>query len=169
MATSHTLSLACGLLLIGSQMQIPVTQIELVQRGIIDVDIDSPYVCGVKTASGVFAPMLGHMNTEVVGLLCLDSTHKVIGYSTVAMSSVDRVTPSVAQIIRTALLSNASHNIIVAHNHPSGVCEITEPGIALTKRISAAAQLMDISLMDSLVVCPNGEFASIRESRRRGQ
>ena len=106
------------------------------------------------------------MNTEVVGLLCLDSTHKVIGYSTVAMGSVDRVTPSVAQILRTALLSNASY-IVVAQNHPSGVCEITEPDIALTKRIGGAAQLMDISLIDSLVVCPSGEFASIRESMGR--
>ena len=92
----------------------------------------------------------------------------MIGYSTVAMCSVDRVTPSVAQILRTALLSNASY-IIVAHNHPSGVCEITEPDIALTKRIGAAAQLMDISLIDSLVVCPRGEFASIRESMGREQ
>ena len=71
--------MACGLLSIGSQMQIPVTQIELVQRGVVDVDIDSPYVYGVETASKVFTSTLGRMNTEVVGLLCLDSTHKVIG------------------------------------------------------------------------------------------
>lgn len=146
-------------------MQIPVTQIELVQRGIIDLHVDSPYVYGVEAASRIFVPALGRMNTEVVGLLCLDSTHKVISYSTVAMGTVDRVAPSVAQIIRTALLSNASY-IIIAHNHPSGVCEITEPDVALTKRIGAAAQLMDISLMDSLVVCPNGEFASIRENMK---
>ena len=166
MAASRTRSLACGLLSIGSQMQIPVTRIELVQSGVIDVDLDSPYVYGVETASRVFTSTLGRMNTEFVGLLCLDSTHKVIGYSTVAMGSVDRVTPSVAQILRTALLSNASY-IVVAHNHPSGVCEITEPDIALTKRIGGAAQLMDISLIDSLVVCPSGEFASIRESMGR--
>lgn len=158
----------CGLLLIGSQMQLPVTHLELVQHGVIDVDVDSPHVYGVETASRVFTSILGRMNTEVVGLLCLDSTHKVIGYSTVAMGAVDKVTPSVAQILRNALLSNASY-IIVAHNHPSGVCEITEPDIALTKRIAAAVQLVDISLIDSLVVCPNGEFASIRESMGREQ
>ena len=32
---------------------------------------------------------------------------------------------------------------------------------------NGAAQLMDISLIDSLVVCPSGEFASIRESMGR--
>lgn len=147
-------------------MQIPITQIELAQRGVIDVDISSPYVYGVEAAKEIFLPTLGRMNTEVVGLLCLDSTYKAISYSTVAMGTVDKVAPSVAQIIRTALLSNASH-IIVAHNHPSGVCEITEPDITLTKRIKAAAQLMDINLIDSLIVCANGEFASIRESIRK--
>ena len=149
-------------------MQIPVMQIELVQNGSVEVDIDSPYVYGVETASRVFTSTLGRMNTEVVGLLSLDSTHKVIGYSTVAMGTVDRVTPSVAQILKTALLSNASY-IIVGHNHPSGNCEITQPDIVLTKRIGAAAQLMDISLIDSLVVCSSGEFASIRESMGRDQ
>lgn len=144
-------------------MNIPVKQIELVGCGTVEVAVDSPYVYGVEEAGDALCSLLGHMNIEVVGILCLDSTHKVVNYSTVAMGTVDRVSPSVAQVMRIALLSNASY-IVVAHNHPSGICEITEPDVALTRRIGSAAKLMEINLIDSLVVCPSGEFASIREA-----
>lgn len=144
-------------------MRIPVSQVQLVDAGFLDLDVDSPYVFGVETAGELFASMIGRMNLEVVGLLCLDSTHRVVNYVTIAVGMEDKVTPSVAQIMRVALLSNASY-ILVAHNHPSGTCEITEPDIALTKRIGSAAMLLGISLIDSLVVGAKGEFASIRES-----
>lgn len=144
-------------------MNISVKQIELVERTTIEVNVSSPYVYGVEEAGGVFDSLLGHLNIEVVGILCLDSTHKIVNYSTVAMGTVNRVSPSVAQIMRIALLSNASY-IVIAHNHPSGICKITEPDIVLTKRIGLAAKLMEISLIDSLVVCPSGESASIREA-----
>ena len=136
---------------------------QLTECGYVEVDADSPYVYGVETAGDLLCSIIGRMTLEVVGLLCLDSTHRIVNYSTVGMGQVDKVSPSVAQIVRTALLSNASY-IVVAHNHPSGTCEITEPDIALTRRIGTAARLLDISLIDSLVVCPSGEFASIRES-----
>lgn len=144
-------------------MRIPIVQVQLVDQGFVEVEVDTPYVYGVETAGDLFCSIIGRMNLEVVGLLCLDSTHKIVNYSTIGLGQADKVTPSVAQIMRTALLSNASY-IMVAHNHPSGICEITDPDIALTKRIGSAARIMDLSLIDSLVVCPSGEYASIRES-----
>ena len=144
-------------------MNIPVIQIELAEHGTVEVDTESPYVYGVEEAGRIFRTLLSRMNIEVVGLLCLDSTHRVVNYSTVSMGTVDRVTPSVSQILKTALLSNASF-IVVAHNHPNGTCKITEPDITLTRKIGNAARIMEIGLVDSLVVCPSGEVASIREA-----
>ena len=64
--------------------------------------------------------------------------------------------------MKTALLSNSS-KIIVAHNHPSGVLEITSNDIDITKKIGTVAGLLDIKMIDSLVVY--GKTAlSIRES-----
>ena len=78
------------------------------------------------------------------------------------MGNIENVKVSIAQILKTALLSNSS-KIIVAHNHPSGVLEITSNDIDITKKIGTVAGLLDIKMIDSLVVY--GKTAlSIRES-----
>ena len=98
-------------------------------------------------------------------MLCMDSTGKIINYSAVSIGDVDNVQVKTEQIIKTALLSNAS-KIIIAHNHPSGVLSITGPDIKITKHIGAAAKLMGIELMDSLIVNAKGEMLAIRSHIR---
>ena len=63
-------------------------------------------------------------------------------------------------MFRTALLSNAS-KIIVAHNHPSGVLEITSKDIEMTRKIAFFAKNFDIELIDSFIVIKT-DYISIR-------
>ena len=137
-------------------------QTQLVDCGFADIETESPYVYGVESAKDLFHAMIGRLSLEAVGLLCMDSAHRIVNYSVIGLGQANKVVPSVSQVMRTALLSNASY-IMIAHNHPSGICEITEPDIEMTKRIGSAARIMDIVLIDSLVVCPSGECVSIRE------
>ena len=65
-------------------------------------------------------------------------------------------------------MSNSSQ-IIIAHNHPSGVLEITEADISLTKKIGMIAKLFEIKLIDSLIVNCKEEIVSIRESVAMGE
>jgi len=65
-----------------------------------------------------------------------------------------------AQMFRCALLSNAS-KIIIAHNHPTGVLEITSKDVEMTKKIAFFASNFSIELVDSLVVTAENH-ASIR-------
>lgn len=143
-------------------MKIPLSQLELKPKGEIDSALESVFVFGIETAGPFFVEQIGRCNVENVGVLCLDSTHKISGYSIAAIGRPDEVANPIPQIIRAALLSNASY-VIIAHNHPSGICAITEPDISLTRRIAAAADLFDIKLIDSIIVTPDGSIASIRE------
>lgn len=144
-------------------MKIPLSQLELKTVGEIECSTNVDYVFGVETAGPFFAEQIGRCNVETVGVLCLDSAHRIACYSIVAIGRVNEVDDPVSQIIRTALLSNASY-IVVAHNHPSGIGAITDPDVSLTKRISSAANLFGIKLIDSIIVTPDGAALSIRES-----
>lgn len=127
----------------------------------LDIPSEIEYVYGVETAAPVFCRTIGEDNIEYVALLCLDSTNKIINYSTVSMGNIESVRVSVSQIIKIALLSNSS-KIVIAHNHPSGILKITKSDIEMTRKISRLASCFDINLIDSLVV--NSEKAlSIRE------
>ena len=142
-------------------MKIEFVQIELSTKCEIEMDTDG-YVYGVETAQPIFYQMIGKSNVEQAGLLCLDHSNKVINYSTIAIGTSENVNVSVGQIFRTALLSNAD-KIIIAHNHPSGILEITSDDLKLTQRIGKAASLFNISLIDSLIINATGDILSIRE------
>ena len=142
-------------------MKIEFVQIELSTKCEIEMDTDG-YVYGVETAQPIFYQMIGKSNVEQAGLLCLDHSNKVINYSTIAIGTSENVNVSVGQIFRTALLSNAD-KIIIAHNHPSGILEITSDDLKLTQRIGKAASLFNISLIVSLIINATGDILSIRE------
>lgn len=142
-------------------MKINVVELKLDSTYSIDIPGVQEYVYGVEDAAPIFCKIIGGRNVEYVGILCLDNTNRIVNYSNVSMGNIERVNVSIAQILKVALLSNAS-KIIVAHNHPSGVLSITSNDIDMTKKIGSLAHYFDIQLMDSLVV--NAQDAiSIRE------
>ena len=57
-------------------------------------------------------------------------------------------------LMKYALSKNAS-GILIAHNHPSGNLCPSEEDRLLTKKISQAAQLLDIRLLDHIIVAGN--------------
>lgn len=144
-------------------MNIDVVQVELVKK--YKIDVNNEYVYGVETCKDIFIEQIGKCNVEVVGLLCLDSTDKIINYSNISIGNINNVEASLAQIFKVALLSNAS-KIIIAHNHPSNILEITKSDIKVTKKIAQIASVFQIKLIDSLVVNMDGDVISIRESMK---
>ena len=142
-------------------MLIDCVPVELVCKSKINIDTDG-HVYGIETGGKIFSDILGKANVEMAGILSLDHTNHVLNYATVAIGNTNSVDVSVAQIIKIALLSNAD-KIMIAHNHPSGVLEITSEDINLTQRIGAAAKFFKIQLIDSLIVNAKGDVISIRE------
>lgn len=54
-------------------------------------------------------------------------------------------------LVKRVLVHNSSA-IILAHNHPSGICDPSRADISITKRISEAMSLVDVRLLDHFVV-----------------
>jgi len=55
-----------------------------------------------------------------------------------------------------------SAQIIIAHNHPSGIAEPSEDDITLTKRLIKAGDLLGIELIDHIIVAGH-LFISLKE------
>ena len=94
---------------------------------------------------------LSHRPIETVLLLLLNSRNELLGEVTVATGSVDQVLISPREILRRALLANATAMIVV-HNHPSGDPTPSRADRELTCAIGRAAKALDIVLHDHLVV-----------------
>lgn len=145
-------------------MKIDVIELQICTKYSIDIQSDSfnGYIYGAKSAAEIFSSELGCSNVERIGALFLDNTYKVINYANIAIGTIKNVKLPIAELFKIALLSNASR-FFIAHNHLSGILEITEADVSLTKKIGSIAKLFDMELMDSLIVTYKGEVISIRE------
>ena len=69
-----------------------------------------------------------------------------------------------AEVLRPAILANAP-KIVLVHNHPSGDAAPSGADLEATRRIVAAAKLMDIMVQDHVIVARDGAPVSFK---RRG-
>ena len=145
-------------------MKIDVVELQLKTKYQIDLKNTDGYVYGIETAQKIFFREIGGCNIEKVGVIFLNSINKIINYSNIAIGSINNVTLPIAELFKVALLSNAS-KMIIAHNHPSGVLEITPSDIELTRKIGQIAKLFDMLLIDSLIINREGNIKSIRENK----
>lgn len=143
-------------------MKVDIVELQLTKNGTIDIPDTNGYVYGVETAQKIFISTIGKSNIEKIGVIFVDSTNKIINFTTLAMGGIDTVKLPLAELFKTALLCNAS-KFVIAHNHPSGILEITPPDIQLTKKIGTIANLFDMELIDYIIINMNGDIISIRE------
>ena len=88
---------------------------------------------------------------EQLRVLLLRTKMTVIDVVTVYQGTVNAASTRVAEILRPAILANAP-GIIVVHNHPSGDSEPSSADLAVTRKVLAAAEVMDITVHDHVVV-----------------
>lgn len=89
-----------------------------------------------------------------------------MNYSVLSIGSVNSVNIHLNQLVKLALITNSS-KVIIAHNHPSGVLDITDADINTTRYIAKLLKVFDIELVDSLVVTIE-DVISIRGSIKNG-
>jgi DNA repair protein RadC len=104
---------------------------------------------------------LDQLPYEIFGILCR-SGDKVTHCSITAQGTIDSCYIPVQEILKVALLSNAS-DIILFHNHPSGSKEPSSADISLTKKVIAACKLFDMNVLDHIIITSDGDEYSMKE------
>ena len=105
-----------------------------------------------KDAYELFFPLFVGLNYEETWALLLNRANHVVSTIQVSKGGISETVVDIRLILREALTHYAS-GIILGHNHPSGNCVPSPQDTQLTKKLKEAAQWMDISLLDHLIVC----------------
>ena len=87
-----------------------------------------------------------------------DTQHQLIRAETLFQGTVSQTAVYPRELARRSLELNASA-LVVAHNHPSGLCEPSMADRALTAALRAALQPLDINLVDHLIVADANCFS----------
>lgn len=99
---------------------------------------------------------------ELFACLFLDNRHRVVACEILFRGSIAGCIVHPRVIARHALLHNAAA-VILAHNHPSGVCEPSEEDRQITQQIKDALHLIEVRVLDHFVV--GGENATSLSER----
>jgi DNA repair protein RadC len=88
---------------------------------------------------------------EVVRVVLLDTQHRCITKVDIARGTVNESLAAPREIFRPAIIHSAFAFVLV-HNHPSGHTSPSEADLQLTKRVAAAAQILQINFLDHVIV-----------------
>ncbi len=88
---------------------------------------------------------------EVFGCLMLDNRNRVIAFREMFRGTIDGASVYPREVVKQALADRAAA-VILAHNHPSGVCEPSQADLRITECLKRALQTVDIRLLDHVIV-----------------
>lgn len=93
--------------------------------------------------------------------MLLDRSNKILDTFMVSQGGITGTVIDVRLILKMALDKLAS-SLILCHNHPSGTMQASEPDIQITSKISSAAKIMDISVLDHIII-GNNRYLSLAD------
>lgn len=90
-------------------------------------------------------------NQEVLRVVLLDTKQRLISMVDVTKGTVNEA-PAHPREIFYPVISYATHSFVLVHNHPSGDPDPSEADLQLTRRISEAARILQIHLLDHVII-----------------
>ena len=141
---------------------------ELQRRYLFSRSAPEPRLVDSVSFGSYLLPYFYGAKDEMVYLLTLDATGKVLSCRLIGHGSVNSANVPMRRLVQEALSANATA-VVLAHNHPSGIALPSREDIDLTLRLRDALDVMDIMLLDHLVIADD-DYVSMSDSGylRRG-
>lgn len=120
------------------------------------------HLSDTASIGGFLLPYFYGVREEVVYLLSLDATGRVLTCRLLGHGSVNSANVPMRRLMQEALTANAT-GVVLAHNHPSGIALPSREDVELTLRLREALDVVGILLIDHLVVADD-DFVSMKDS-----
>lgn len=117
------------------------------------------YVKTITDAVNYLTPVFCNKTTECIVMLCLNHSGKLIKTSVISNGSIDSTQLDLRKLVFDALSCHAT-KIVIAHNHPGGVCAPSGADIEATKAIAKALSNMKIKFIDHLIITDDHRYFS---------
>lgn len=101
---------------------------------------------------------LRDLNHEEFWVIFLNRANRVIHKEMVSKGGLVGTVADPRLIFERALLVKAAA-MIVAHNHPSGNLEPSNPDIDITRKLKSAGEFLDLSVLDHLIIGEGGYYS----------
>ena len=141
--------------------RVDIVSIKMVREGSTKYEnrkIETPFDAYVLLKN-----FLEDSDREKLLVVCLDTKNQPINICTVSVATLNTTLVHPREVFKTAILSN-SNQIMLAHNHPSGISAPSNEDKAMTSRIKDAGVILGIELIDHIIIGSN-EYFSFKENK----
>jgi DNA repair protein RadC len=118
----------------------------LAQEKLSQQKLDSP-----ERIHELLAGEMRMLRRESLRIVLLDTRYHLIHVEPISTGSINESIAHPREVFRPALVYSA-HAVIVVHNHPSGDASPSQSDHSLTRRLSEAAELLQIKLLDHIII-----------------
>lgn len=123
---------------------------------------DSDPLTNPQDAGKMLCMRIGGNAVESLGLMYLDTQHRLITLEELFTGTPDGCKVSIPHIIRQCVQHRATA-VILYHNHPSGCTDPSQADEAITKAIIQTLKPLDIVVLDHIIV-GGMDYTSLREN-----
>jgi len=128
------------------------------------LDVPTLALSSPRVAASTLAPLLAGELVEVFAVACLSTRHRLLTWHVVSRGTRSSTPISIPDVFVPACLTPGTTGLIVVHNHPSGDPTPSPDDARLTIRLCAAADALDLPLIDHLIVSDAGRYFSFQEA-----
>jgi DNA repair protein RadC len=101
---------------------------------------------------------------EVFLVFMLNIRHAVIGYMEVGRGGLDQC-PVDPRLVYRAAIQEGAAAVVVAHNHPSGICQPSPLDDVMTARLKNIGEVLGIQLMDHVIVGDGKTYSYLEHNK----
>ena len=121
----------------------------------------SPKMTAIGSSKSVYEllqPKMGELPHEEFWIVYLNNSNKVLFAGQQSKGGITGTLVDVRLVLKRALELGAVA-LILAHNHPSGTLRPSEADKQITKKMKAAAEALDIKVLDHLIITQKEYFS----------
>lgn len=141
-----------------------VTALELGQRRYYEQQDIKPRIQGSKDVFTLMHPIIGELPHEEFWVLYVNNSNTIITKHQISKGGLTATLVDIRILLKKALEA-MSVAMIICHNHPSGKVHPSKADLVLTKKISKAAQILDIKLLDHIIITQKSYFSFADEGK----
>jgi DNA repair protein RadC len=138
-----------------------VAALELGRRTLAHAPSARVQIRSPREAASYLMPAFGSRAVEQFGVVLLDSKHRVIRTSVLAVGTLNSTVVEPRDVFHEAAVGRAAA-IVVFHNHPSGDPAASPADVELTRRLVAGGVLMGIEVVDHIILA-DVRYCSFKE------
>ncbi|MGL4993676.1 MAG: RadC family protein [Bacteroidales bacterium] len=132
--------------------------IELAKRHRRDDREDISTIKSSKDVHSHFYSLMADLNHEEFWVILLNPSNKILSTKRISQGGIASTSVDIKIILRHALMEPATH-FIACHNHPSGNITPSPQDNILTQKLSEAARMMDLRLLDHIIFSSDSHYS----------